>query len=114
MRTNREPSEVNLHQRCYTFFHNKYPKLRKLLNYNLNNSPDARSGAINKSLGLQKGRSDLTLYYKGTVYHIELKTKTGKQSKAQEEFEDIMESHGFNYYIIRSLEEFKALIDKII
>ena len=105
-------SEVKIHAEIYTYFHNTLPHLRGCLCYNLNNSANAIQGNLNKQLGLQKGRSDLTLYYFGRVYFIELKDDTGKQSPEQKEWQKLMESHGFIYIVIRSLEEFKEFLIK--
>ena len=44
---------------------------------------------------------------------IELKTDKGKQSNEQKEWQSMIESQGFDYYIIRSLEEFKTLFSNI-
>lgn len=100
-------TEERLQQECYVWFHNQFPHLRGLLCYNLNNSRNEIDGAKNKSLGLQAGRSDLTLYFRGRAYMIELKTDAGRQSKQQKEWQRVIESHGFDYVIIRSLDEFK-------
>ena len=45
---------------------------------------------------------------------IELKTEKGRQSDSQSAWQYLMINQGFRYYIIRSLEEFKELITKII
>jgi hypothetical protein len=45
---------------------------------------------------------------------IELKTEKGRQSDSQRAWQYLMVNQGFEYYIVRSLEEFKELIVKII
>lgn len=107
-------TEDRLHQSCYIYFHNTYPHLRGLLCYNLNNSRNAIDGNKNKSMGLQPGRADLTLYYMGRAYFIELKTIDGKQSKVQIEWETLVRHQGFIYSIIRTLDEFKMLVQGIV
>ena len=104
--------EERLHANCYKWFHNNYPHLRGLLCYNLNNSANKIQGGKNKLMGLQKGRSDMVFYYNGTAYMIEFKTNTGIQSKEQKVWQKIVESHGFEYHIIRTLVGFKELIKK--
>ena len=96
------------------FFNNEYPELRGCLCYNNNNSVGGLRGKLNKFLGVVKGRSDMVLYYKSFSIMIELKTEKGRQSESQKTWQNLMESQGFEYYIIRSLEEFKKLIVKII
>jgi hypothetical protein len=103
-------SEERLHSDCYVWFHNTYPSLRGLLCYNLNNSKNRIDGARNKAKGLQPGRADFTLYYNGTAHFIELKTEIGSQSNGQKEWEKLVRSHGFNYYICKTLNEFQYAI----
>jgi len=96
------------------WFHNTYPELRGLLCYNLNNSKNKIDGNLNKAKGLQAGRSDMVLYYKGKPHMIELKAPSGRQSKSQAEWQELIESQGFRYYIIKNFEEFKSTIKGII
>ena len=107
-------SESRIQQEIVVHFNNNYPNLRGCLCYNNNNSVGGYRGKVNKYLGIIKGRSDMVLYYFGKAIHIELKTETGKQRKDQKEWESLMKNQGFDYYIIRSLEEFIELIEKII
>jgi hypothetical protein len=69
---------------------------------------------MNQTLGIIKGRSDLVLYYYGEAYMLELKTEKGYQRAEQKVWQNLMEKQGFEYYIIRSLKEFKKLIEIII
>ena len=59
----------------------------------------------------RKGVQDITCLYKGKFIAIELKTITGKQSPEQKEIERLVKRHGGEYYIIRSLDELKAIIN---
>ena len=107
-------SEARIQQEIVMFFNNEYPKLRGCLCYNNNNSVGGLRGKLNKFLGVVKGRSDMVLYYKSFSVMIELKTEKGRQSDSQRAWQYLMVNQGFEYYIIRSLEEFKELITKII
>jgi len=107
-------SEARIQQEIVMFFNNEYPELRGCLCYNNNNSVGGLRGRLNKFLGVVKGRSDMVLYYKSFSVMIELKTEKGRQSDHQRAWQYLMKSQGFEYYIIRSLEEFKELIVKII
>lgn len=69
---------------------------------------------MDKGKGLQKGRADMVFYYHGIATMIELKTEDGYQSKEQKEWQYQIEKSGFQYYVIRSLEEFQTLICKLI
>jgi hypothetical protein len=107
-------SEARIQQEIVMFFNNEYPKLRGCLCYNNNNSVGGLRGKLNKFLGVVKGRSDMVLYYKSFSVMIELKTEKGRQSDSQRSWQYLMTNQGFEYYIIRSLEEFKELIVKIV
>jgi len=107
-------AEERIQTACYVFFHNAFPEYRGLLCCNLNNSKNKIDGARNKAMGIQKGRSDLVLYWQAKAYHIEMKTPTGEQSPEQIAWQKKVESQGFSYYIVRSLPEFQELIENII
>lgn len=60
------------------------------------------------------GESDLTLFtHGGKTYFIEIKTPTGRQSKRQKHFQQLVESHGFTYIIMRSVEDARELIREV-
>lgn len=107
-------NEDKLHSDCYLWFHENYPDLRGLLCYNLNNSRNKIQAMMDKGKGLQKGRSDMVFYYKGTATMIEFKIESGKQSPDQVKWQSLIEKAGFSYKIIRSLDEFNQLILAII
>jgi len=63
--------------------------------------------------GLLPGASDLILiHYPYPIAFLEVKTPTGKQSTAQIEFQEHITSLGYKYHLIRSLIEFKELLDR--
>lgn len=68
-----------------------------------------------KEEGLMNGVSDM-LFLKPNSKHgylcIENKTKTGKQSDEQKEFQEAVEKNGGLYVIIRSFDEFTKVIDE--
>jgi hypothetical protein len=103
-------TEEALQADCYIWAHNTIPEIRGLLCYNLNNSPNKRAASINKGMGLQPGRSDMVLYWKGNAYMIEMKLPGKNQQEPQKVWELKVRSHGFEYYVIKSLDEFKELI----
>ena len=107
-------SEARIQQEIVMYFNNEYPELRGCLCYNNNNSVGGLRGKINKFLGVIKGRSDMVLYYKSFSVMIELKTEKGIQSQHQKDWQKLIENQGFEYYIVRSIEEFKELILKLI
>src|SRR5690606_21894851 len=60
--------------------------------------------------GLLKGVSDLVVVLPQKVIFVELKQPKGVQSKFQKVFQNRVEKLGHEYYIVRSLEEFKLCI----
>ena len=103
-------SEERIQTMCYVWFNNEFPALRGLLCYNLGNSKNAIQGAKNRAMGLQRGRSDMVLYFNGTATMIELKTASGEQSDAQKDWELAVRIQGFEYHLVRSLSEFQKII----
>lgn len=103
-------AEERIQTFCYCWYHNEFPEYRGLLCYNLNNSKNKIDGARNKAMGIQKGRSDLVLYWQAKAYHIEMKTPTGEQSPEQIEWQNKVEAQGFEYHLVRSLSEFQKII----
>jgi len=67
-----------------------------------------------KSMGLLRGVSDLIVLLEKICLFIEVKTVTGTQSDNQKEFQEQVEELGFDYYLVRSLDEFKTIIQKYI
>lgn len=60
------------------------------------------------------GEPDLTLFTKtGETIFIEIKTPTGRQSEKQKHFQKVVESYGFRYIIMRSVEDAKKLIQEV-
>tara|TARA_R110000772_G_scaffold188838_4_gene299947 strand:- start:7371 stop:7703 length:333 start_codon:yes stop_codon:yes gene_type:complete len=108
-------SEDRLQQECYMFFHNNYPKLRGLMFHVPNGgSRNAREGAKFKTMGVIRGVSDFLFIYQSNLYAIELKTISGRQSVEQLNWAQLVSNEGVHYLVVRSLDDFKDLIDKII
>ena len=60
------------------------------------------------------GEADLTLFSKsGETYFIEIKTLSGRQSEKQRHFQNVVESYGFQYIIMRSVEDARNFIRKV-
>lgn len=65
------------------------------------------------SIGLP-GESDLTLFAKGgKTYFVEIKTAKGRQSQKQKNFERIVSELGFEYIVMRSIDDAKRFVKKI-
>jgi len=60
--------------------------------------------------GLMQGVSDLIVVIHDKTLYFELKTEKGKQSPKQIEFEETIKNLNQEYYLCRSLEQFKTII----
>lgn len=63
-----------------------------------------------KNTGVLSGVSDLIVIHNGKVLFIEVKLPNGKQSPSQLDFEQRVKELGFDYYLIRTFEQFKNII----
>jgi hypothetical protein len=110
----RRHDESNLQMSCVRWFRLQYPEMAGLLFAVPNGSKRGRvTAAILKAEGALAGVSDLLfLMPAGTWPYlcIEMKTKTGRQSPAQKEFQNNVEAVGARYALVRSFDEFVSLI----
>lgn len=110
-------SEDALQQKCYFWFWNHYDGLRGLL-FSVPNggNRNAREGKKMNLTGVVSGVSDLIFLYHTQAYLIEIKTdrKGSSQSKNQVIWQKTVERQGFNYFIVRSLIDFKRLMNQLI
>ena len=64
--------------------------------------------------GAPAGFSDLLICVPGKVLMVELKTGKGRLSKSQMKFQKQMYRLNIPYHVIRSLKQFKEMIDEFI
>lgn len=105
-------TESKLQQEIFTWHWNNRPKERGLLFMVYNTPPNAKAGAILKGMGMIAGVSDM-IYLSplhGAIL-IELKTATGRQSPDQKKWQKAIENARYSYVIVRSLEDFKKIIE---
>ena len=116
-------SESRLQQSCYMHFHNSYPHLRGLFFKIKNEGTNRITGARDKATGLIAGVADSCLlipqdfelgqgfqFEPSYCVFIEFKTETGKQSPAQKAWEATVKAAGYQYHVIKTLEQFKELL----
>ena len=108
-------NENNLQAEIYKWFNNNYclksHNFRALI-FSIPNggTRNIREAMTFKATGLLKGASDLVVIFpNGKLCFVELKTDKGIQSSEQKDFECRVSSLGYEYHLIRSLEEFKQL-----
>lgn len=61
--------------------------------------------AILAGMGVCAGFSDLIVLSEGRVLFLELKSKTGRLSPAQEQFRDQVQAQGFAWAMVRSIDD---------
>lgn len=62
--------------------------------------------------GLLSGVSDLIVVLPERVLFVELKNAKGRQSEKQKKFEKNITALGYQYHLVRSLEEFQGIFGK--
>lgn len=66
--------------------------------------------------GLFPGVGDLVVWWNTTdgvrIGYLEVKTATGRQSDRQRHFQDLCESHGIPYRVVRSVEDVREYMEK--
>jgi hypothetical protein len=74
-----------------------------------NEGKNPKEQACKIATGLMSGVSDLIVINETGVHFIEVKDAKGTQKPKQIEFQYAIEQLGFNYHLVRSLEQFKSL-----
>lgn len=100
--------EAELQKSIVEYLNKNYPQV---LVFSVPNEATYRRRNYFHKLGMLSGVSDLILVFLNTVLFIECKSKKGRQSIEQINFQKRIESLGFKYYIIRELEELKDIIN---
>lgn len=59
------------------------------------------------------GGSDLIGVFRGRAIFVEIKTPTGRQSPEQKTFEQLVQGKGGIYVIVRSIDDARALIERL-
>jgi hypothetical protein len=105
--------ESKIQQEIVMYFNNTYGLKHhnpKCLIFSVpNEGKNAKEQMYKKMLGLKSGVSDLIVLMPNRCIFIECKDDVGKQSDNQKQFEYDVLALGFEYYIVRSLDEFIKL-----
>ena len=110
-------TEQQLQKEIFKYFHNTYCLKNQNPRCSIFSVPNGgyrnKLEAINlKATGTLAGVSDLiVLLPNAKCLFIELKTETGIQSDKQKDFEKLVSDLGFEYYLVRSLDLFKTIIN---
>jgi hypothetical protein len=105
-------SEDQIQQQIFTFYNNNYCLKNHNPRHIIFSVPNGGSRNIveakkMKATGILAGVSDLIIVNEYKTMFIEVKVLKGVQSDVQKEFENRVTSLGFEYILVRSLEDFK-------
>lgn len=107
--------ESKLQKACVKWFRLQYPQYKMLLFHVPNGGYRTATTARNMKLeGVVAGVADLLLLMPSGPYHglcIEMKTPKGRQTPKQKHFEQAVSAMGYEYIVVRSLEQFITLIE---
>ena len=104
--------EDDIQVSCIYWFSYQFPKILKLLIAIPNGGRrNRREAARLKKSGVVPGVSDLVLFIPNQFHHalcIEIKSKDGRQSQLQKDWQKLVEVYNFKYVVCRSLDEFRS------
>jgi len=107
-----------LQRQCVGWFRENYPGIKKLLVAIPNGGKrDIATAKALKDEGVVPGAPDLVLFISNREHPalcIEMKTKKGRQSESQKEWQEAAEKNGLKYAVIRDLFSFIKLINEYI
>lgn len=101
--------EAQLQQKIVIDFRNTHQMHGKGLIFSVPNEATYKNKTF-KNTGLLKGVSDLIVVLPNKTIFIELKSLKGTQKDLQLVFQESVTKLGHEYYLIRSLEQFKKII----
>jgi len=106
-------TESQLQQKMIIWFKNEYQINGKGLIFAVPNggSRNILEAKNLKLTGQMAGVSDLIILLNNKCIFIEVKVEKGIQSEVQKVFENKVSLLGFDYYLVRSLEEFKNIVN---
>lgn len=110
-------SEDQIQQQIFTWYNNNYCLKNHNPRHIIFSIPNGGSRNIleakkMKLTGTLAGVSDLIIIQQNKTIFVEVKTEKGIQSDVQKDFQTRVSNLGFEYLIVRSLEDFKNKITK--
>jgi hypothetical protein len=111
----KDKTEAKIQQEIFMFAVNNYCLKHhspRCVFFSVPNDSNSKEETMRKlATGMKPGASDFIFIMPSRCLFFEVKIKTGKQSDNQIEFEQQVKALGFEYYLVRSLEEFKNIIN---
>lgn len=105
--TSKQHPEWELQCSIVKWFRELYPKYILMA---IPNEATAKRSNYFKSSGTLKGAPDMVLILPEKVVFLECKSPIGRQSNEQVQFQVKVELLGFEYYIIRDLQDVKQIL----
>jgi sRNA-binding regulator protein Hfq len=107
-------TEAKLQQELVVWFRNNFclkHQSPRCAIFSIPNEAQGKSEMMyKKAIGLLPGASDLQVLLPNRCIFVEVKTEIGKQSEKQKDFEKTVTDLGFEYYLVRSLDDFKRIL----
>ena len=107
-------AESKIQQQIVMWYRNTYCTIknnpRHLIFSVPNEGKDIKEQLAKRATGMLSGVSDLIVVRPDEVLFIECKDAKGKQREQQKNFQNTVDALGFEYHVVRSLEEFKKII----
>lgn len=112
-KTRRKPRHIeeDIQTACVSWFRVMYPRYLCFAAPN-GGSRNVVEAAHMKAAGVLAGVSDLIIVGDRSVLFVEMKTKTGRQSERQKDFQRSVERLGFEYKVCRSLADFQQVVTR--
>jgi len=115
MITESKLSEDQLQAKCYQWFWNNFPELRRTMwavpNGGIRNKITAMKM---KATGLLSGVHDIHFVHDGTLHSIELKVGKNQLTESQVKYAQAIMQQGAKCHVVRTFEEFEELIKGIV
>ena len=102
-------TEAQLQQNIIIWYRNNYQMNGKGLIFSVANESTYKNKNF-KATGTMAGVSDLIVVTPNKTIFVELKIEIGVQSEKQKIFQKAIENLNHEYYLVRSLEQFKEII----
>ena len=110
----KDKTEARIQQEIFMWFKNNFclnHHSPKNLIFSVPNDSSSKEETMRKlATGMLAGASDLIIVQPNKITFVEIKTATGVQSDVQKQFQKDVESLGFEYKLIRSLENFQQFV----
>lgn len=111
----KEKTEAKIQQEIFMYIVNNYCLEHhnpRYVFYSVPNDSSSKEETMRKlATGIKAGAADCVLLMPSRCIFIEVKTETGVQSDNQKQFEKQVKALGFEYYLIRSLDQLKSQLN---